>query len=631
MIKQDLFLLSREQLWGSEKGRPLSIFDTYGTKCAVTDYVILLGGYVSDDTFSPEGNLLEYRTGLYWTTTSAGGGSTYISHKDGSEDWSWVYLRRCAIRPIISYASLKPFVTLQNGYLGIEEIIYGEYPQMAVSGTMQDELERLFDSAELKTTGKQYTADSKSHDDYDSEFSPIYYDEYEHEKNKYIRVEANSDFGDKEFTLSNGLSYKNGMYIWVEVKPVKWMIDIAEGIAVSQKALLAGIRFNPRDVYIGEFSFTEIKEYLNRYMSNEIIPPDIHEQNTEKKTRENPYGFNFTQASEEDIIRGAIQSDITPFIHGLPSEGKSARVKQIDPDCEIIYLRNATPEYLNGKCVYDTETKDLVDIKPTWLKKICRKCEEEPEKIHILFFDELTNATYSIQCMAFNIVLDKEVNGIWKLPVNCKIVAAGNDLNDSLAANVLAEPLFNRFAHIYVETSSKKWLRWAITADRESHRLQFDGSAPPHRIHPAIYAYISYRGDRALRSEYTGEKPNADPRKWEFASRLLYKTNRPDMIRALVGEKAARDFMHFCNQQVITLNDVLSKKYSESDLDMTLPEKYALIYGLSRVDESGLEIIREFIIDIEEKLLNLFDVLWSYGNENRLNDILEIKKKNGKL
>lgn len=55
-------------------------------------------------------------------------------------------------------------------------------------------------------------------------------------------------------------------------------------------------------------------------------------------------------------------------MHGPSSEGKSARVKQIDPDCVIIYLRNATPESLNGKSVYNQATGEMIDVKPSWLK-----------------------------------------------------------------------------------------------------------------------------------------------------------------------------------------------------------------------------------------------------------------------
>lgn len=54
----------------------------------------------------------------------------------------------------------------------------------------------------------------------------------------------------------------------------------------------------------------------------------------------------------------------------------------------------------------------MIDVKPTWLKKLEEKCEKEPDRFHIVFLDEITNALLSIQGIAFNIVLDREVNGI---------------------------------------------------------------------------------------------------------------------------------------------------------------------------------------------------------------------------
>ena len=94
---------------------------------------------------------------------------------------------------------------------------------------------------------------------------------------------------------------------------------------------------------------------------------EMNNQDTSKKQikKVNPYGLSFKQISEEAIIKGAVESGIAVFLHGKSSEGKSARVKQIDPDCVIIYLRNATPESLNGKSVYNSKTGEMIDIKPT--------------------------------------------------------------------------------------------------------------------------------------------------------------------------------------------------------------------------------------------------------------------------
>lgn len=433
-----------------------------------------------------------------------------------------------------------------------------------------------------------------------------------------MRVKANSSYDGSEFTLSNGERYKDGDYVWVEVQPIKWLIDEENDIALSERILFAGVQFNHKRNY--HFGTTNIKEFMDRYFSKDIIPsfskdittsfsneltPEEKKQlganMAEDKKQRNPYGFNFGQVSEEDIIRGAIESGVAVFLHGKSSEGKSARVKQIDPNCVIIYLRNATPESLNGKSVYNSETGEMIDIKPTWLKKLEERCEKDPDNYHIVFLDEITNALPSIQGIAFNIVLDREVNGIWELPKNARIVAAGNDMKDSLAANQLAEPLFNRFAHVYIQTTVESWLQWASE----------------HNIHPAIYAYIAYKKGETLRSKYDGEKPNADPRKWEMASNMLYATGQPEMLRALVGEDITREFVSFCNQRVITLDDVLKGNYTERDLQMNTSEIYATAMGLSQVDEANFEKVREFVLKLGKEPCAIFDSLWIHGDEAR--------------
>ena len=308
--------------------------------------------------------------------------------------------------------------------------------------------------------------------------------------------------------------------------------------------------------------------------------------------RRNPYDLTFGEVSEEDIIRGAIESDVAVFLHGPSSEGKSARVKKIDPTCEIIYLRNATPDSLNGRSVYNQATGEMIDIPPTGFKKVKAKCEQEPDRLHVVFFDEINNALPSIQGMAFNIVLDREVNGIWKLPDNARVVAAGNDMQDSLAAHQLAAPFFNRFAHVYINTTTEKWLKWA----RENN------------IHPAIYAYIAFKRGETLRSTSDGEKPNADPRKWEMASKMLYTTGRPEMLRSLIGEDITDEFVQFCNQPMITLEDVLNGNYSDKEIEsLNTSERYATTVGLTQAAESELDTVRSFVSKLGEEFRALFD------------------------
>ena len=627
---KELTLLSEQEVWGVNGGRQLDVLEKYGTRSAITDLVILTGGYCEDSCsyMAPDDNSLKGRTGWVYTRSSDGDGDVRGVSRDGSRSNEYRYLRNGAVRP----ALLSSFIFSQispnrvRGYNGTEEVEYGEYPQYAPDSDVQRRLENEYKNGNLRQTGRNYTFDKTEYDDYDQYFQPVTYEEYDYNGKRYIRIRANSDYGSNSFKLSNGESYRNGDYVWVEVSPVKWLIDDKTQTLVSKRGLLAGIRFHTKDrSYNGDFSTTDMKEYLDKHMLRDLTqtatftrvedmtPEEKKEYEEEQKRaekRRNPYGLNFGQVSEEEIIKGAIESGVAVFLHGQSSEGKSARVKQIDPTCEIIYLRNATPESLNGKSVYNQATGEMMDVPPTWLKKLQEKCEKEPDRYHIVFLDEITNALPSIQGIAFNIVLDREVNGIWKLPDNARIVAAGNDMKDSLAANQLAEPLFNRFAHVYIKTTTESWLKWASE----------------NNIHPAIYSYIAYKKGETLRSKYDGEKPNADPRKWEMASKMLYATGSPEMLRALVGEDITREFVQFCNQQVITLDDVINGTYTDKDIQaLNTAERYATTMGLSQVDEDNLEKVRGFVTGLGAEFGAIFDALWTHGDEERLERIAEAK------
>lgn len=666
MNNQELTLLSVEQIWGNSQ---LEVLKKYGTKIAATDLCILTRGCVRDEDYVDEDKSLTGRTCVAWTKTV----NKYVKEIfiDGLCSCGYINDISCVIRPVLQNSTISLPSTVSDPNI-IMEIEYGEYPQNAPSATMQKELEKEYKKG-MNKTGRSYTFSSSPCDDFKTLFKPITYDEYEYHGKKYIRVRAIAEYPDYESILSNGLACKDGDYFWVQVSPVKWLIDDKTGLLISKKGLVAGIGFGDVKYYDGmsyDFDKSELKKYLDTHMMHDLFqntvslnvsniqkhhiksiqnhpsqnqPTQVTQQNSstqdvkvedtqaiENKSeydevkqvelqvekRKNPYDLNFNKVSEEDIIKGAVESRVAVFLHGPSSEGKSARVKQIDPTCEIIYLRNATPESLNGKSVYNQQTGEMIDVQPTWLKKLQEKCKNEPDRYHIVFFDEITNALPSIQGIAFNIVLDREVNGIWKLPENARIVAAGNDMKDSLAANQLAEPLFNRFAHVYIKTTTESWLNWASE----------------YNIHPAIYTFIAYTKGAVLRSDYNGEKPNADPRKWEMASKMLYSTRNPEMLRALVGEDITKEFVAFCNQEVITLNDVINENYNYRDIEvLNTAERYATIIGLTQVDEENLEKVRDFAISLGAEFGTIFDSLWVHGDESRLEKLAEIKLAGGGL
>ena len=613
MKEHGLTLLSEGQIWGNSSEPRLEVIRKYGIKSAITDLCVLTGSYLCEDTID-EDRSLTGRTSWFWTRSDDDDNDVRMVNENAIRSFIYRCKRSGAVRPALQSSVIfsQIFPNRVMGYNGIEEVEYGEYPQNAADSRMQNILESEYNRG-MNKTGRSYTFDSVRYDDYDTGFIPVTYEEYEYQGKKYIRIKANSDFGGDRFMLSNGVKYRDGDYVWVEVSPVKWLIDNKTGILISKKGLVSGIRFlNKSTNYKGDFSKTEMKEYLDRYMSKELFQTTKTKETVNEEEIINPYKLKFEQVSEEEIIKGAIESGIAVFLHGPSSEGKSARVKQIDPDCVIIYLRNATPESLNGKSVYNQTTGEMIDVKPSWLKKLEEKCEKEPDKLHIVFFDEITNALPSIQGISFNIVLDREVNGIWKLPENARIVAAGNDIEDSLAENQLAEPLFNRFAHVYIKTTLEGWLKWASEKN----------------IHPAICSYIAYKNGETLRSKYDGKKPNADPRKWEMASKMLYKTEKPEMLRALVGEEITKEFIQFCSQRMITLEDVINENYKDIDIEeLNIAEKHATIMCLLQVEKDNIEKVREFVKKLGSEYVAVFDKMWTHGDENRLEIIAEQKLK----
>ncbi len=562
-------LLSDAQVFGENR---IKVIDQLGASCAPTDFAVLRGAEKSGENAK-------------WFLGSAGGfGDVCTVSADGLRILSYANASG-GIRPVLPCADLSGLTDqVAKDISGFPAAKYGEYPQTAADRETARQLESEYSAGRLRTTGKRFCNR---------------YEEYTYRENKYIRAE----YEGATHVLSDGRTHQEGEPVWIRVETVRWLFDEKEDLLVSESILDAGICFCGSNYYDGDFGNTEVCRFLNEEFAEDLVPSEVRELTEEEQAaydeamaqaehRRNPYGLTFGQVTEEDIIRGAIESDIAVFLHGPSSEGKSARVKQIDPTCEIIYLRNATPDSLNGRSVYNQSTGEMIDIPPTWYKKVKAKCEAEPDKFHVVFFDEINNALPSIQGMAFNIVLDREVNGLWKLPDNARVVAAGNDMQDSLAANQIAAPFFNRFAHVYINTTTDKWLKWA----RE------------HRIHPAIYSYIAYKKGEPLRSAYTGEKPNADPRKWEMASKMLYRTGRPEMLRALIGEDITDEFVQFCSQPVITLERVLQGDIPDSEIErLNTAERYATTMGLSMADESQLEAAEAFAGRLGEEFRAVFE------------------------
>ena len=575
----NLTFLTQEQCFGSEK---LDILQKRGTKAAITDFSILLGGWADSnkDYWHIDGDdSLEGRTGFYWTKSDDGDNDARVVDGSGRRSCRNVLERGGGARPALPFSSISSIPT--NGVSGkragdgVLEVEYGFYPQKAVSKDMQERLERAFKSGSLSRTGKNYTTDSRRYDDYDAEFSPKQHQEYQYNGKRYVRVEANSDFGGGEFQLSNGEKYRDGDNVWVEVSPVKWLVDERAKIMLTDKLIFSGVQFNhTRDYHTRDFDKTDIKTFMDRYLSRDLEQSrgtiETGEQGEEiqdvqpRKSRLQKLNPDKTKQRERvrmtdtEIIQNWIEAGESVLLRGPSGIGKTERIKSLYPD--LIYMKltnNMFPEKVVGSVNLQTGQSIPPDFAKTAIMQEATEEErkmveeniqsifdiadtvyersKESDKKVVIMLDELLNVKPAVQSLVYTLVLNRmvEIGKGLKLPDNVVVVATGNQKKYSSVAEDLAEPLEKRFDHILdMEPKVGEWItEYAI----------------PHKIHPTVIGYMLSKYNNSGKSEalqdigYFYEEPEVgeqhldangckgrtnDPRGWTSISNTLYNFER---------------------------------------------------------------------------------------------------------
>ena len=100
-LPDNITFLTSEQIFGDKK---LDILKKYGESCAITDFSILLGGYVNNDYHTKEGNTDKDRTGWWWTRTYDGDNDARIVSTYGLSDFNYVRNRSGGARPALPYS-----------------------------------------------------------------------------------------------------------------------------------------------------------------------------------------------------------------------------------------------------------------------------------------------------------------------------------------------------------------------------------------------------------------------------------------------------------------------------------------------------------------------------------------------
>ena len=305
-----------------------------------------------------------------------------------------------------------------------------------------------------------------------------------------------------------------------------------------------------------------------------------------------------------DNIRELLKNKKSVYINHNTKVNILRFIKLIDPDCETVNLSRVYLTGLNNSFSYLTGNLLSIEVKPFWLKRIELKCKMEPDKLHILFFDELTKTHKTEQHEVYEIAKYKIVNGKWKLPENARVVTAG-DLNDVFADNLL----FQYFE--YVDISSNDKLQDFLSSSNIKPSNKFKNNTI---IHPFIITFLLYKG-------YDFDK------KWEKSSRELYNCCNIYSLNSFVEMKQVIEFMYYFDQRTISIEDIVNDNYTDKEIeDLSNSQKYYLIATLSSVADKDMEKARQFINKFGPGMLELFDAVCGYNYKK----IIEIAKNNSK-
>lgn len=327
--------------------------------------------------------------------------------------------------------------------------------------------------------------------------------------------------------------------------------------------------------------------------------------------------------SEEEQIAYYINYGRTFMLHGASGIGKTARIRAIDPDLTSVPLWNGVlPEDVLGKDVVLDGGK-IEWVAPSWYTELCRKAAAEPDKKHVLFIDEVTNAKETTQSMIFNLVLNREVKvGKGKIPDNVTIVLAGNSKKESGAAYNMTEPLFRRmYAHIYLKDNVMDWIEWGSEPKK--------GEEERRNIHPLVAGYVATQGEQVFRTKYEEDEEEAtvedqyavDPRGWEQVSDIIYDNGgqiRRELMKNKLGPELADDFLVYAQDPLLTLEEVVSGDYTAEDIPERADEKLALVCGLRWAKDEEYEQVRDFVEKhLGKEYAQQYDRLWAGKDEDR--------------
>jgi hypothetical protein len=252
------------------------------------------------------------------------------------------------------------------------------------------------------------------------------------------------------------------------------------------------------------------------------------------------------------------------MVWGAPGLGKSSIIRDLAHEYGVgfldIRLAQREPVDIRGLPVPEAD-----GVK--WL--VSSEWPREPGSRGIILFDELTAADRSLQVAAYELILDRRLGDLYKVPDGWYICAAGNRVEDRAVSTTMSSALANRFLHVELQSDLECWVKWALA----------------HDVHPSVVAFLRYRPEMLFaQKDENLERGWPSPRSWERVAWMLQVIGNSNLrqlssaVYGLVGNRAGVEFMAFidvCDSLEDSLAMMLNPRAK-----LSIPKKADRIYAL---------------------------------------------------
>ena len=277
------------------------------------------------------------------------------------------------------------------------------------------------------------------------------------------------------------------------------------------------------------------------------------------------------------------------MVWGAPGIGKSSIMRSVAEELGIgfidVRLAQREPVDIRGLPVPDKESKSVA-----WY--VSDEWPRDPASKGIIMFDEITAADRSLQVAAYELILDRRLGDLYKMPDGWYVCAAGNRVEDAAVAMTMSSALANRFLHVELHEDPELWTKWALRND----------------IDPSVIGFIRYRPGLLFRHDGENlERGWPSPRSWDRVSSMLGVVGDDEslltrVVNGLVGNAAGTEFLAF--RKVMQEMDDVRELMLNPDMKLEIPTKADRKYALCSA--AAFYVWRGKSADEQKRLLDGF-------------------------